>query len=86
MMRPCRATSSALAPIREHDDPDSRAAERNLRDIVRQPLFMVAVLGGIVSYGVMTLIMTATPLSMHLTDGYSLEQTGSVIRAHRGMP
>ena len=73
---------TALVPIREHDDPDTRAAERSLRDIVRQPLFMVAVLGGIVSYGVMTLIMTATPLSMHLTDGYSLEQTGSVIRAH----
>ena len=73
---------TALAPVREHEDPETRAAERSLRDIVRQPLFMVAVLGGIVSYGVMTLIMTATPLSMHLTDGYSLEQTGSVIRAH----
>ena len=73
---------TALAPVREHEDHDTEAAERSLRDIVRQPLFMVAVLGGIVSYGVMTLIMTATPLSMHLTDGYSLEQTGSVIRAH----
>jgi MFS family permease len=30
----------------------------------------------------MTLVMTATPLSMHINDGYSLEQTASVIRAH----
>jgi len=30
----------------------------------------------------MTLIMTATPLSMHINDGFSIEETGSVIRAH----
>ncbi len=42
----------------------------------------MAVLGGTVAYGVMTLIMTATPLSMHVNDGYSLEATANVIRAH----
>ena len=51
-------------------------------EIVRQPLFVVAVLGGTVGFGLMTLIMTATPLSMHINDGYSLEQTAAVIRAH----
>jgi MFS family permease len=30
----------------------------------------------------MTLVMTATPLSMHVNDGYSLEQTANVIQAH----
>ena len=30
----------------------------------------------------MTLVMTATPLSMHLNDGHSMEHTASVIRAH----
>jgi MFS family permease len=30
----------------------------------------------------MTLVMTATPLSMNINDHYSLEQTTSVIRAH----
>ena len=43
---------------------------------------MVAVLGGTAAYGLMTLIMTATPLSMHINDGFSLEQTASVIRSH----
>jgi fucose permease len=57
-------------------------AQRSLGQIVRQPLFIVAVLGGTVGFGLMTLIMTATPLSMHINDGYSLEQTADVIKAH----
>lgn len=69
-------------------EPQAHAAQqagqtdRALGDIVRQPVFLVAVLGGVVSYGIMTLIMTATPLSMHLNDGFSIEETGRVIRAH----
>ena len=30
----------------------------------------------------MTLVMTATPLSMHVNDGHSLQATAGVIRAH----
>ena len=45
-------------------------------------MFLVAVLGGMVGYGVMSLIMTATPISMHISDGYSLSETAGVIRAH----
>lgn len=63
-----------------HED-DVRPS-RGLRQIVRQPVFLVAVLGGTVGYGLMTLVMTATPLSMHINDGYSIEQTAGVIRAH----
>jgi MFS family permease len=55
---------------------------RELPDIVRQPVFLVAVLGGTAGYGLMSLIMTATPLSMHVNDGYSVAQTAHVIRAH----
>jgi MFS family permease len=55
---------------------------RALSEIVRQPIFIVAVLGGTAAYGTMTLIMTATPLSMHINDGYSLDETASVIRSH----
>ena len=58
------------------------ASSRALIDIVRQPVFIVAVLGATAGYGLMTLIMTATPLSMNVNDGYSLEQTSNVIRAH----
>ena len=34
------------------------------------------------AYGTMTLIMTATPLSMHVYDGFSLDVTANVIRSH----
>jgi MFS family permease len=43
---------------------ESRSAGRPLSAIARQPAFIVAVLCGTVSYGVMNLIMTATPLAM----------------------
>lgn len=55
---------------------------RSLGDIVRQPVFAVAVLCGTAGYGLMAFIMTATPLSMHVNDGYSVDQTSQVIRAH----
>ncbi len=65
-----------------HVDHESVQSDRPLGTIVRQPVFLAAVFGGVVAYGVMTLIMTATPLSMHINDGFSIEETGSVIRAH----
>jgi MFS family permease len=64
------------------DELETEQSDRPLGEIVRQPVFLAAVFGGVAAYGIMTLIMTATPLSMHLNDGYSIEETGSVIRAH----
>ena len=64
------------------DSPHVDKSSRPLLDIVKQPVFLVAVLGGTAGYGLMTLVMTATPLSMNVNDGYSLEQTSNVIRAH----
>lgn len=58
------------------------ASRRSLRDIVIQPVYLVAVFGGTVGWGLMTLVMTATPLSMHINDGYTIEQTAQVIRVH----
>ena len=55
---------------------------RTLKDIALQPIYLVAVLGGTVGYGLMTLVMTATPLSMHVMGDFSLKQTSSVISAH----
>jgi len=64
------------------DDHDKLQSDRPLGDIVKQRVFLVAVLGSLAGYGLMTLVMTATPISMHINDGHSLEQTASVIRAH----
>lgn len=35
-----------------------------------------------VAYGVMSFIMTATPISMHVIDGHSLDTTAGVIQSH----
>jgi len=72
----------SMGAAKDHDQQDEPAVQRSLPAIARQPLFIVAVLGGTVGFGLMTLVMTATPLSMHINDGYSLEQTAGVIRAH----
>jgi len=63
-------------------DGSKAAPERSLRVIVQQPAFFVAVLASIVGYGVMNLVMTATPLSMHVNDGLSLRDTAWVIQSH----
>jgi len=60
----------------------SHRAPRPLRQIVRQPAYIVAVLAGVLGYGLMTLLMTAAPLSMHRADGHSLAAAAAVIGAH----
>ena len=57
-------------------------APRPLATIVRQTPFIVAVLAGVVAQGTMVFVMTATPLSMHVMDGHSLEDTALVIQSH----
>jgi hypothetical protein len=71
-----------LKGVESTDDHHALRDDRPLGDIVRQRVFLVAVLGSTVGYGLMTLVMTATPISMHIHDGHTLEQTARVIRAH----
>jgi MFS family permease len=74
-----------LAALREpqvRQERETGQSMRPLAEIVLQPVFLTAVLAGVAAYGIMTLTMTATPLSMHINDGFSIEETGSVIRAH----
>ncbi len=69
--------------------PDSMAAAlvdptppRRLKEIAAQPVFRVAVLAALVSYTVMSFIMTATPISMHVVDGHDAVATARVIQVH----
>lgn len=55
---------------------------RPLAEIAAQPDFRVAVLAALVSYAVMSFIMTATPISMHVMDGHGEVATARVIQAH----
>lgn len=60
---------------------DGEPKGRPLPVIARQPTFLVAVLAGVVSYGLMNFVMTATPIHMHAT-GFSLQDTAWVIQSH----
>ncbi len=55
---------------------------RSLINIVKNPLFLIAVAAGASAYAVMSLIMTATPISMHQIDGHGLQETKWVIQSH----
>ncbi len=72
----------SLGPMHGEDAEHHLNTQRPIGEIVRQPVYLVAVLGGVTAYGVMTLIMTATPLSMHINDGFSIEDTARIIRSH----
>jgi len=71
-----------LGPFRINDDETTNKPTRSLMNIVKQRTFIMAMCGATVAYGSMTFIMTATPLSMHVIDGFSIEATANVIRSH----
>ncbi|MGH1482362.1 MAG: MFS transporter [Geminicoccales bacterium] len=68
--------SDGDADVRDHEHA------RPLRDIAGQTSYRIATLCGMVAYGVMSLIMTATPISMHLGHGFSLRESGIVMQSH----
>jgi len=55
---------------------------RPLLQIISKPAFIIAAGSGAIGYGVMTLVMTATPLSMHEFQNHSLDSTKWVIQSH----
>jgi MFS family permease len=59
----------------------SAEAGRPLGEIMRQPLFIVAALAAAISYGVMNLLMAATPLAMQ-TCGLEFGSTATVLQWH----
>ncbi len=63
--------------------PKSKQADpgRPLGQIMRQPVFVVSALAAALGYGVMNLLMAATPLAMQ-TCGLSFENTAMVLQWH----
>ena len=60
---------------------ERRQPGRPLATIMKQPVFIVAALAAMLSYGVMNLMMTATPLAMH-THEYRFADTAFVFQWH----
>ena len=66
--------------------PDLSAAEqaasgRPLSEIARQPKYIVAVMAGAISYGVMNFLMTSTPIAMRVC-GHPFGDAAFVISSH----
>ncbi len=59
---------------------DKRKA-RPMKEILKNPRLRVAVIAGMVSYGVMNLLMTATPIAM-VACGFSVDDSLGVIQWH----
>lgn len=57
------------------------SAGRPLWEIARQPVFLVAVVGAALGYGVMNLLMAATPLAMQVC-GYPFDDAALVLQWH----
>ena len=63
-------------------DDVSKTPGRTGFELLKQPGMMAAVASGAVAFGVMSLIMTATPVSMSEVQNYPLEDTKTVIQSH----
>lgn len=67
-------------PKRNVDSEHSKAVD--ISTVLRNPVFYSAVASSMVGFAVMSLIMTATPLTMHVHHGMDLVHTKEVIQAH----
>ena len=74
----------ALVAYRDLDtvEKSNDVPERPLGRILAQPSYVVAVAAAASSYAVMTMMMTAAPLSMHAMHGFELDVTAWAIEGH----
>jgi MFS family permease len=63
-------------------DFNNKYSGRKFSEILFQPRFLQAATAAAVAYAVMSCLMTATPLSMHVLEKISLEKTGIVLQFH----
>jgi MFS family permease len=68
--------------IPNHKEKTKEHVGRTLRQLAQHPDFILAVFAATVSYALMVFLMTATPVSMHVMDGHSIDDTGIVIQWH----
>jgi len=66
---------------KEYKTKHSLADGRPLKVILEQPVFMVAIIGAALGYGVMNLLMAATPLAMQIC-GLPFSDTALVLEWH----
>ncbi len=64
------------------DERQNEVKGRALREIIGQPVILVAIIAGCAGFAIMSLVMTSTPLHMHFENHFSLVDTKWVIQSH----
>jgi predicted MFS family arabinose efflux permease len=59
-----------------------KKSSRSYFELISQPRFLQALIASAFAYAVMSFLMTATPISMHVMEKISLAKTGFVIQIH----
>jgi len=59
-----------------------KKSSRSYFKLISQPRFLQALIASAFAYAVMSFLMTATPISMHVMEKISLAKTGFVIQLH----
>ena len=59
-----------------------KKSTRSYFELILQPRFLQALIASAFAYAVMSFLMTATPISMHVMEKISLAKTGFVIQLH----
>jgi MFS family permease len=59
-----------------------KKSTRSYFELISQPRFLQALIASAFAYAVMSFLMTATPISMHVMEKLSLTKTGFVIQLH----
>jgi predicted MFS family arabinose efflux permease len=60
----------------------NKKTTRSYLELISQPRFLQALMASAFAYAVMSFLMTATPISMHVMEKISLTKTGLVIQLH----
>lgn len=63
-----------------HDE--QAATPRPLKELLKQPVLIAAISSATIGFAVMSFIMTATPISMHVHSGFEMADTKWVIQSH----
>jgi MFS family permease len=61
---------------------EKKTSGRSYLELLAQPRFLQAIVAAAFAYAIMSFLMTATPISMHIMHGISLGKTGMVIQIH----
>ncbi len=61
---------------------NEKSSGRSYMELISQPKFLQAVVASAFGYAIMTFLMTATPISMHVMEKITLSKTSLVIQFH----